>query len=207
MTQYGFYFDSSRCTGCKTCELACKDYNDLGCDILFRRIYDFEGGAWEQDGAGAWLHETYVYHVSDSCNHCANPACEAACPVGAYAKDPETGLVLHDAEACIGCGACVEACPYDAPKIDAERGVARKCDGCSDRVVQGLAPICVDACVLRCLEFGDIEELRAAHGDCADIQPLPSSGLTGPSLVIKTSDASLLADAKGGFVGNVPETV
>ena len=54
MTQYGFYFDSSRCTGCKTCELVCKDYHDLGPDILFRRIYDFEGGSWEKTSEGAW---------------------------------------------------------------------------------------------------------------------------------------------------------
>ena len=53
MTQYGFYFDSSRCTGCKTCELVCKDYHDLGPDILFRRIYDFEGGSWEKTPEGA----------------------------------------------------------------------------------------------------------------------------------------------------------
>ena len=207
MTQYGFYFDSTRCTGCKTCELACKDYKDLGTDILFRRIYDVEGGSWVEGEDGTWTRDSFVYHVSNSCNHCDNPACVAACPVGAYVKDDETGLVLHDEEACIGCGACVEACPYDAPKLDATLEVARKCDGCADRVAQGLDPVCVEACLLRCLYFGPIDELRATYGDLADIQPLPDAALTGPNLVVKACPASESADAVGGHVANELEVV
>ena len=96
MTQYGFYFDSSRCTGCKTCELVCKDYHDLGPDILFRRIYDFEGGSWEKTSEGAWNKTAFNYHLAISCNHCDNAACVENCPTGAMQKDEETGLVNSD---------------------------------------------------------------------------------------------------------------
>ena len=134
MTQYGFYFDSSRCTGCKTCELVCKDYHDLGPDILFRRIYDFEGGSWEKTSEGAWNKTAFNYHLAISCNHCDNAACVENCPTGAMQKDEETGLVNSDPEVCIGCGTCRNSCPYDAPRIDAELSRARKCDGCLARV-------------------------------------------------------------------------
>ena len=133
MTQYGFYFDSSRCTGCKTCELVCKDYHDLGPDILFRRIYDFEGGSWEKTPEGAWNKTAFNYHLAVSCNHCDSPACVENCPTGAMRKDAETGLVNADPEVCIGCGTCQKSCPYDAPRIDAELSVSRKCDGCLAR--------------------------------------------------------------------------
>ena len=114
MTQYGFYFDSSRCTGCKTCELVCKDYHDLGPDILFRRIYDFEGGSWEKTPEGAWNKTAFNYHLAVSCNHCDSPACVENCPTGAMRKDAETGLVNADPEVCIGCGTCGRVCPDSA---------------------------------------------------------------------------------------------
>ena len=120
MTQYGFYFNGQRCTGCKTCELVCKDYHDLGPDILFRRIYDFEGGSWEKTSEGAWEKTAFNYHLAISCNHCDNPACVENCPTGAMQKDAETGLVNSNPEVCIGCGTCQKSCPYDAPRIDAE---------------------------------------------------------------------------------------
>lgn len=202
MAQYGFYFDSTRCTGCKTCEIACKDYNDLGTDILFRRVYDIEGGSWNTAEDGTWTRDSFVYHVSNSCNHCENPACMAACPVGAYTKDEETGLVLYDSEACIGCGACVEACPYDAPRLDPALNIARKCDGCASRVAEGKNPVCVDACLLRCLFFGDLEELRAEYGDEANIVPLPDASETGPSLVVRPCPASVMAQDGAGRVAN-----
>ena len=97
MAQYGFHFDSSRCTGCKTCELVCKDYHDLGPAILFRRIYDYEGGTWTKTKEDAWEKTAFNYHVSISCNHCDSPACVENCPTGAMQKDEATGLVNTDA--------------------------------------------------------------------------------------------------------------
>ncbi|MDZ6697857.1 4Fe-4S binding protein, partial [Escherichia coli] len=73
-TQYGFFIDSSRCTGCKTCELACKDYKDLTPEVSFRRIYEYAGGDWQEDN-GVWHQNVFAYYLSISCNHCEDPAC------------------------------------------------------------------------------------------------------------------------------------
>lgn len=202
MTQYGFYFDCSRCTGCKTCELACKDYKDLGTEILFRKIYDYEGGEWTQGDDGAWTTTAFAYHVSEACNHCVAPACQAVCPVEAIIRDEDTGLVFIDADLCIGCGSCVTACPYLAPKLDLETQKARKCDGCLDRVKEDKKPICVEACPLRALEFDDIETLRSKYGDVAQIPPLPSSDQTGPNFVIKPAPAVESPAITTGFIAN-----
>lgn len=203
MTQYGFYFDSSRCTGCKTCELVCKDYHDLGPGILFRRVYDYEGGAWARKDDGTWKKTAFNYHVALSCNHCDSPACVANCPTGAMRKDEETGLVNSDPAVCIGCGTCRSACPYDAPRIDADSNVSRKCDGCLARVREDEEPMCVGACPLRALEFGPIEELREKHGDLAQIPPMPEPS-TSPNIVIGSCQAidSDAYDVGEGYVAN-----
>ena len=101
MTQYAFYFDNSRCTGCKTCELACKDYKDLDQNTAYRKVFDYEGGSWEDKGDGTYETTAFVYHVSMSCNHCDDPACTKVCPTAAMPKDPETGRVPVGADACI----------------------------------------------------------------------------------------------------------
>ena len=69
MTQYGFFFDSTRCTGCRTCEMACKDYKDLSATIAFRKVYDYEGGAWSDAGDGTFTSDAFAYHVSLGCQH------------------------------------------------------------------------------------------------------------------------------------------
>ena len=108
MGQYGFYFDSAKCTGCKTCQVACKENYHLPTHNLFRRVYHYAGGSWEPTEAGFYAPvDTFSYQVSMSCNHCADPACVAACPTGAMQKDPETGIVTTDHELCAGCQACV----------------------------------------------------------------------------------------------------
>lgn len=84
-TQYGFFIDSSRCTGCKTCELACKDYKDLTPDVSFRRIYEYAGGDWQEDN-GVWHQNVFAYYLSIACNHCEDPACTKVCPSGAMHK-------------------------------------------------------------------------------------------------------------------------
>ena len=87
MGQLGFYFDMTRCTGCRCCQIACKDKNDLPVGTLFREVSDFEGGVFPQVWAAS---------LSMACNHCMEPQCAQNCPVAAYSKDPETGLVLQD---------------------------------------------------------------------------------------------------------------
>jgi len=148
-TQYGFFIDSSRCTGCKTCELACKDFKDLGPEVSFRRIYEYAGGDWQEDN-GVWHQNVFAYYLSISCNHCDDPACTKVCPSGAMHKR-EDGFVVVDEDVCIGCRYCHMACPYGAPQYNAEKGHMTKCDGCYSRVAEGKQPICVESCPLRAL--------------------------------------------------------
>ncbi|MEG1750563.1 MAG: DMSO/selenate family reductase complex B subunit [Raoultibacter sp.] len=205
MTQYGFYFDSSRCTGCKTCEMACKDYKDLPQTIAFRKVYDYEGGTWSAGADGAYTTDCYAYHVSLACNHCAMPKCLGACPQGAIKKNKDTGIVTIDEEKCIGSGMCVEACPYDVPILDPDKKRAVKCDLCADRVAAGGKPVCVEACPLRALDFGDIEELKKKYGDTAAIAPMPTADITTPSIVIKTCPAAKQPGDATGAIANEKE--
>ena len=85
------------------------------------------------------------------------------------------GEVSVDAARCIGCGYCALSCPYRAPKVDRDAGRSVKCDGCTRRVAEGGAPVCVEACPLRALDFGPIDELREKYGAVADVPPLPSA--------------------------------
>nr|EFV8729252.1 dimethylsulfoxide reductase, chain B [Shigella sonnei] len=182
-TQYGFFIDSSRCTGCKTCELACKDYKDLTPEVSFRRIYEYAGGDWQEDN-GVWHQNVFAYYLSISCNHCEDPACTKVCPSGAMHKR-EDGFVVVDEDVCIGCRYCHMACPYGAPQYNETKGHMTKCDGCYDRVAEGKKPICVESCPLRALDFGPIDELRKKHGDLAAVAPLPRAHFTKPNIVIK----------------------
>ena len=200
----GFYFDNTRCTGCRTCEMACIDYKDLSVGRRFRRVIDYEGGATESQG-NAVSTDAYAYHISIACNHCADPACMQVCPTGAMHRN-EAGLVDVDHERCIGCGYCTIACPYHAPSIDPEALQSSKCNGCSERIGEGLQPICVEACPLRALQFGEIDELRHAHPGCgAAIAPLPDPAYTNPCLLVRLSAAAERALREPGEVANYPE--
>lgn len=203
MAQYGFYFDSTRCTGCKTCMLACKDYNDLTADETFRRVIDYEGGAWSQEENGSWRQTVFVYHLSIACNHCGNPVCVQVCPTGAMHKDDATGLVLVDNHVCVGCGYCELSCPYSAPKVSEVTRQSTKCDGCIERLRQDKQPICVDACPMRALEFGDIHKLQARSGTVSAIAPMPDSSYTAPHISILPSSAACKpGDFTTGHIAN-----
>lgn len=204
MTQYGFFFDSTRCTGCRTCEMACKDYKDLSATIAFRKVYDYEGGAWSDAGDGTFTSDAFAYHVSLGCQHCAMPACMASArrvPSRRYQDGwcTSTGKMARR-------GACVETCPYNVPIVDKALGKGVKCDGCADRVAEGKSPICVEACPLRALEFGDIEELRAKHeGTVAGIAPMPSPDETTPSIAILPCPAAKEPGDTTGAIANEKE--
>lgn len=201
----GFFFDNTRCTGCRTCALACKDYHDLGPDLAFRMVIDYEGGSWRRGADGALSQNAYAYHLSLACNHCGDPACTRVCPTGAMHKD-ELDLVWPDARKCIGCGYCTMACPYHAPHIDERLKRSSKCDGCRDRVVEGRQPICVEACPLRALDFGEMEELEARHPGCVhSVMPLPNEEATLPNLLILPSPAAARAEEGDGRIANRPE--
>ena len=144
-----FLFDLNRCTGCQACEIACMIENRL------------DGWSWRQVVTlnPARRPGTPVIHLSLACNHCAAPPCLAHCPALAYSQDPVTGRVVLDAERCIGCKYCAWACPYDAPKFDAPRGVMTKCTFCGHRQDQGLAPACVEQCPTGALGCDDLDAL------------------------------------------------
>lgn len=157
MTQLGFAFDSNACTGCKACVVACKDVHNLPVGYKLRKAVTGEAGSWEVDAVSGLLQPmgVFAYSISYSCMHCDHPACLEACPKAAIAKDAETGVVHVDEGACIGCGRCARACPWEAsvvvPRIDGTRK-ARKCDLCRDLLAQGEEPACVAACSMRCLK-------------------------------------------------------
>lgn len=204
MTQYGFYFDATRCTGCKTCEAACRDYHQLKPGQTYRHVYELEGGSWNQDANGCWTTDSYTYYTSFSCQHCTDPACTHVCPTGAMHKDAETGIVDVDDERCIGCGYCALACPYDNPKVDREAGHSTKCNGCAERVAQGKQPICVDACSMRALEFAPVDQL-SGKGTQAKVAPLPEPSLTNPNLFIKECHVSQPCGSTSCRVANESE--
>ena len=137
MKQYGFFVDISRCTGCKTCMMACKDYKDIGPNQNLRRVYEYTGGDWKQEG-NTWRPDVFAYYVSISCNHCEDPACIPVCPEKAITKDAN-GFVVIDAEKCIGCTLCARNCPVDAISgerkqphlIDQDKCI--KCGACSSQ--------------------------------------------------------------------------
>ena len=207
MSQLGFYVNTAKCTGCKTCQLSCKDENDLNVGVNWRRVYEYSGGEWVEHENGTFSQNVFAYYASISCNHCANPVCVKACPTGAMHKRTEDGLVVVDGNVCVGCRYCEMTCPYGAPQFNPEKKIMTKCDGCFDRVDQGKKPICIESCPLRALDFGPIEELRAKYGDNADMAPLPDSALTQPSLVIKKGENAKPTNDRTGRIINLREVV
>jgi anaerobic dimethyl sulfoxide reductase subunit B (iron-sulfur subunit) len=184
--QMGFYLNTSACNGCKVCAIACKDKNALPVGINWRRVYDYVGGSWVQHPESSTLvlpNNVFAYSVSIACQHCEKPLCVDVCPAGAMTKRDD-GIVLIDADKCIGCRYCEWACPYGAPQFDEAAGVMTKCNFCQDLQAQGQNPACVDACVMRALEYGEVGELRAKYGTVNAIEPLPDGSITEPALVL-----------------------
>jgi len=171
--QLAFFVDSTKCIGCKTCEVACKDFNDLAPGPRIRKVRTFEGGEFP---------DVYAYNVSMSCNHCDDPACVSHCPAGAYTKRAKDGVVVHDPDRCIGCRYCTWVCPYGAPQYDARAGHVWKCNFCVSELDAGRAPACVAACPMRAIEFGPLEEIAKRPGAAVALRDLPPPGITKPSI-------------------------
>lgn len=207
MAQFGFYYDNSRCTGCKTCVMACKDYYDSPISTAYRKVYDVEGGEWSEEENGTYSTTAFLYHLSLGCQQCTDPACTKVCPTTAMHKDmDDQGIVKIDDTKCIGCGYCVMACPYNAPQIDYDLGHAVKCQACWQRLQAGEKPVCVTSCPLRALDYGDMDELKAKYEGTQEIHPMPNPDITHPNIIIKASPAASADDAKTGRVTN-PEEV
>ena len=194
MGKLGFYFNQDNCVGCRACQMACKDRNDLEVGYFFRHVTSFETGAYPRVG---------LYHYAATCNHCASPACVVVCPQGAMYIDVGDGTVQHDDTLCIGCQQCAKACPYGVPVYIESQEIVRKCDSCKPLRDAGGNPVCVDACNMRVLEFGDLDELAAAHpGEdlVCDLPVLPDSSATTPSLLVNPRAFALEEDYRDVMV-------
>jgi anaerobic dimethyl sulfoxide reductase subunit B (iron-sulfur subunit) len=208
---YAFYFDASSCSGCKACQAACKDKNNLPVGVLWRRVYEISGGEWTHTGE-AWTNTVFAYNLSIACNHCVHPKCAGVCPVDAYEVRPD-GIVLINTQKCIGCGYCAWACPYDAPQVDKSAGRMTKCNLCYDNLDAGLLPACVASCPLRCLELVEsndqtIEAKGLLLWEIPGAEhpfPLPKLSRTEPHLVIKPHPA-IKQVGEGTHVSNREET-
>ncbi|MFC2066615.1 4Fe-4S dicluster domain-containing protein [Chloroflexota bacterium] len=179
--QIGFYFDQTRCIGCYTCVVACKDWHDVPAGpASWIRVIDIERGKYPHP---------FTAYLTSHCYHCAEPTCMPACPVNAISKREEDGIVIVDREACLGkdsCELCLEVCPYDAPQFGAEENAKmQKCDLCIERWTEGKNPICVDSCPLRALDAGPIDEMRAKYGEVREATGFTYNGDLDPSVIFK----------------------
>ena len=165
-TDYAILFDASHCTGCRACQVACKQWNDLPGEATFNH------GSYENPptlSADTWLRMKYTEGVvsgevfwdftRDACMHCTSAACVEACPTGAV-NYREGGVVTVDQDWCIGCRNCVQACPYDAIHYNERKGVVEKCTLCYDRVSNGLQPACATSCPTGALHSGSYADMK-----------------------------------------------
>jgi formate dehydrogenase iron-sulfur subunit len=188
----GFFTDTTVCIGCKACEVACKQWNDLPADgAAFRK-----GGSYDhttQLGADTWRHVRFVetleprpelpaippvvesagnwdlrdpgswLFMSDVCKHCTHAGCLDACPTGALIRTEFETVVLQP-DVCNGCGYCVPSCPFGVVDRDPDDGRAAKCTLCYDRLQDGLEPACAKACPTDSIQFGPYDELVERAG-------------------------------------------
>ena len=171
-----FLTDASLCIGCKACEVACKEWNELPDDG-----FSWSGHSYDNTralGASTWRHVLFLEQkqpmgsqlaginepfrwqfLSDVCKHCANAGCLEACPTGSIVRT-EVGSVFVQPDICNGCGYCVVSCPFGVIDKRPEDGRAFKCTFCYDRQKAGLIPACAKACPTESIQFGDLEVLR-----------------------------------------------
>jgi formate dehydrogenase iron-sulfur subunit len=202
----GFFTDTSVCIGCKACEVACKEWNNVPDDGL-----NLLGMSFDNTGmlsANTWRHVAFIEQsrpigdparngaegvrwlmASDVCKHCTHAACLDVCPTGSLFRT-EFGSVVVQEDICNGCGYCIPACPFGV--IDQRQGDGRawKCTLCYDRVGDGLMPACATACPTNSIQYGPLDELREKAAQRVDA--LHAGGVT---------DARLYGDDPGDGVG------
>jgi Fe-S-cluster-containing dehydrogenase component/predicted membrane protein len=185
MTRWAWVIDQTRCIGCHACTTACKSENEVPVGVFRTWVKNVEVGTFP---------DVKRHFAVLRCNHCAEPPCVDVCPVTAMYQRPD-GLVDFDHEACIGCKACMQACPYDAIYMDPESHTAAKCNFCSHRVDEGLLPACVVVCPEEALLFGDLDDptskVRRAMGEQATAVRRPEQGTRPQAYYIGAHSATL----------------
>lgn len=164
--QYAFEVNLDQCTGCKACVTACHNENGLEEDETWRSVGLIHGVTTEGPA---------IQHVTSACHHCLEPACMHGCPVKAYEKDPETGIVKHLDDQCIGCQYCIFKCPYDAPKYNKKKGIVHKCDMCISRLNVGEAPACVRACPNEAIRITLIDTTKVKEAPKEFVNNIPEA--------------------------------
>ncbi len=195
-------YDATKCVGCRACQMACKRWNKLPAEStpgqeLYESPLDLSATTWtliKVRGATKGGRVLYPF-IKHQCMHCTEASCVAVCPTGAAAHHGE--YVLIDQAWCIGCGYCVQACPFKVPHLGHPKGTARKCTFCFDRVTKGQWPACAEACPVQALSFGPRAEIIAAAK--RRVQTLQDSGVSQARLYGETELGGL------GYMCILPE--
>ena len=170
--QYGFVIDQTRCIGCHACTVACKAENDVPVGNFRTSVKYTEVGQFP---------DVRRHFAVLRCNQCSDAPCVTICPVNALEKRPD-GIVDVDRDACIGCRACMQACPYDALYLNDDLGAVEKCHFCAHRIEKGLEPACVVVCPVQAIIPGDLDDPNSkpaqiiAHNDTKVCRPEQGTG-------------------------------
>ncbi len=199
--------DTTTCIGCKACEVACMEWNDLPFgETVFNNTYqtmpETRWNYWNlilfneherEDGTLMWLMR------KNQCMHCAEPGCLAACPADGAIVQYTNGIVDFQQANCIGCGYCITGCPFDIPKMNPKTNRVFKCTLCTDRVSEGLEPACIKSCPTGCLHFGSKDDMKfLAEGRAKQLRDhsnFPNAGVYDPPGVGGTGVIYVLHDA------------
>jgi Fe-S-cluster-containing dehydrogenase component len=154
--QYAFVIDLKRCIGCDTCIVGCKVENDVTEGAFRLKVLDSNHEPILEKPRGVFP-DFSQYWLPTMCQHCADAPCIKVCPTTALWRRDD-GVVMLDADKCVGCLRCGEACPYDALSFDKKSGCADKCSMCEHRIAEQQAPSCEVVCPTRAIHFGDINE-------------------------------------------------